>query len=94
MATERGEDKTVLANKILQKAEAYQDKLSTMLVAMQKLKKQFKNSTSISDINILYEDYLGVMMPTAQAVEMGRTLSTTDWARKPEYEVMANEFNF
>ena len=94
LATERGEDKTVLANKILQKAEAYQDKLSTMLVAMQKLKKQFKNSTSISDINILYEDYLGVMMPTTQAIEMGRTLSTTDWARKPEYEVMANEFNF
>ena len=48
LATERGEDKTVLANKILQKAEAYQDKLSTMLVAMQKLKKQFKNITSIN----------------------------------------------
>ena len=94
LATERGEDKTVLANKILQKAEVYQDKLSTMLVAMQKLKKQFKNSTSIKDINILYEDYLGVMMPTTQAIELGRTLSTTDWARKPEYEVMANEFNF
>ena len=94
LATERGEDKTVLSNKILQKAEAYQDKLSTMLVAMQKLKKQFKNSNSISDINILYEDYLGVMMPTTQAIELGRTLSTTDWARKPEYEVMANEFNF
>ena len=94
LATERGEDKTVLSNKILQKAEAYQDKLSTMLVSMQKLKKQFKNSTSIKDINILYEDYLGVMMPTTQAIELGRTLSTTDWARKPEYEVMANEFNF
>ena len=94
LATERGEDKTVLSNKILQKAEAYQDKLSTMLVAMQKLKKQFKNTTSITDINTLYEDYLGVMMPTTQAIEMGRTLSTTDWARKPEYEVMANEFNF
>ena len=94
LATERGEDKTVLANKILQKAEAYQDKLSTMLVAMQKLKKQFKNTTTIKDINTLYEDYLGVMMPTTQAIELGRTLSTTDWARKPEYEVMANEFNF
>ena len=94
LATERGEDKTVLSNKILQKAEAYQDKLSTMLVSMQKLKKQFKNSTSIKDINILYEDYLGVMMPTTQAIEMGRTLSATDWARKPEYEVKANEFNF
>ena len=94
LATERGEDKTVLANKILQKAEAYQDKLSTMLVSMQKLKKQFKNSTSISDINILYEDYLNVIMPTTQAIELGRTLSATDWERKPEYEVKANEFNF
>ena len=94
LATERGEDKTVLSNKILTKAEGYQDKLSTMLVAMQKLKKQFKNTTSITDINTLYEDYLGVMMPTTQAIEMGRTLSATDWARKPEYEVAANEFNF
>ena len=94
LATERGEDKTALANKILQKAEAYQDKLSTMLVSMQKLKKQFKNSTSIKDINILYEDYLSVMMPTSQAIELGRTLSTVDWERKSEYEVKANEFNF
>ena len=94
LATERGEDKTVLSNKILAKAEAYQDKLSTMLVSMQKLKKQFKNTTSIKDINILYEDYLSVMMPTTQAIELGRTLSTTDWERKPEYEVKANEFNF
>ena len=94
LATERGEDKTVLSNKILAKAEGYQDKLSTMLVAMQKLKKQFKNTTTITDINTLYEDYLGVIMPTTQAIEMGRTLSNTDWARKPEYEVAANEFNF
>ena len=94
LATERGEDKTALANKILQKAEAYQDKLSTMLVSMQKLKKEFKNSTSIKDINILYEDYLSVMMPTSQAIELGRTLSTVDWERKSEYEVKANEFNF
>ena len=94
LATERGEDKTVLSNKILTKAEAYQDKLSTMLVSMQKLKKQFENSTSIKDINILYEDYLSVMMPTSQAIELGRTLSTTDWERKSEYEVKANEFNF
>ena len=94
LATERGEDKTVLSNKILTKAEAYQDKLSTMLVSMQKLKKQFENSTSIKDINILYEDYLSVMMPTSQAIELGRTLSATDWERKSEYVVNSNEFNF
>jgi len=94
LATERGIDKTELANKILEKAESYQDNLSTMLVNMQTLLKEFKNTASIWDINILYEDYLGVMMPTAQAVEMGRTVSETDWERKPEYEVNVNEYNF
>jgi|TARA_B100000073_G_scaffold146452_1_gene120538 hypothetical protein len=94
LATEKDIDKTALANKILQKAETYQDKLSTMLVDMQKLMKKFENASSIKDINILYEDYLGVMMPTSQAVELGRTVSETDWERKPEYEVNLNEYNF
>jgi hypothetical protein len=94
LATEKSIDKTELANKILTKAESYQDDLSTMLVNMQKLLKQFETASSIWDINILYEDYLGVMMPTMQAIEMGRTISETDWERKPEYEVNANEYNF
>lgn len=94
LATEKELDKTELANKILTKAEAYQDNLSTMLVAMQKLIKKFQTAATIKDINILYEDYLGVMMPTSQAVELGRTVSETDWERKPEYEVNLNEYNF
>jgi hypothetical protein len=94
IANEKSVDKTELANKILEKAELYQDNLSTMLVEMQKLLKQFKNASSIWDINILYEDYLGVMMPTMQAIEMGRTISETDWERKPEYEVKVNEYRF
>tara|TARA_B100001113_G_C21107686_1_gene621669 strand:+ start:440 stop:1264 length:825 start_codon:yes stop_codon:yes gene_type:complete len=94
LATQHSKDKTVLANKILSKAESYEDKVSTLLVAMQKLLKQFENTTSIRDINTLYEDYLGVLMPTIQAIEMGRTVSNTDWERKPEYEVKANEYNF
>jgi len=94
LATQHSTDQTVLANKILSKAESYEDKVSTLLVAMQKLLKQFENTTSIKDINTLYEDYLGVLMPTIQAIEMGRTVSNTDWERKPEYEVKANEYNF
>ena len=94
LSTQHSTDKTVLANKILSKAESYEDKVSTLLVAMQKLLKQFENTTSIKDINTLYEDYLGVLMPTIQAIEMGRTVSNTDWERKPEYEVKANEYNF
>ena len=94
LSTQHSTDKTVLANKILSKAETYEDKVSTLLVSMQKLLKQFENTTSIKDINTLYEDYLGVLMPTTQAIEMGRTVSNTDWARKPEYEVKANEYSF
>lgn len=94
LATEKAIDKTELANKILAKSEEYQDKLSTILVDMQKLLKKFETATSIWDINILYEDYLGVIMPTSQAIELGRTISETDWERKPEYGVNANEYNF
>lgn len=94
LATEKQVDKTELANKILAKAESYQDNLSTMLVDMQKLLKQFESALTIWDINILYEDYLGVIMPTSQAIALSRTVSETDWERKPEYEVNVNEYNF
>lgn len=94
LADSREIDKTELANKILNKAEMYEDRLSTLLVDMQKIIDRFKNCNTIWDINILYEDYLSVMMPTSQAIELGRTVSETDWERLPQYEVKSNEFNF
>ena len=94
LATERAIEKNVLANKILEKAEAYQDQLSTMLVSYQKLLKKFEECDTIWDINILYEDHIGIMLPQSQAIEMGRTKSDTDWDRKPEYEVEAYVFKF
>jgi len=72
IATERGFDKTVLANKILEKAEEYQDKLSTILVESQKILKKFEACATVKELNVLYEDYFGIMMPTDQAVELGR----------------------
>jgi hypothetical protein len=92
ISQERQIDKTELSNKILQKAEAYEDQLSTMLVDMQKIKKLFESATSIRDINILYEDYFGVLMPSSQAIELGRTVSETDWTRTNEVKIY--EFNF
>ena len=94
LATERSLDKTDLSNKILTKSEAYEDKLSTMLVTYQKLKKKFEDADSVWDLNTLYEDHIGIMMPQFQAIEMGRTKSDTDWDRKPEYEVDAYVFKF
>ena len=72
IAKERGFTKTDLANKILQKAEEYQDKLSTILVQSQKLLKKFEEANTIWDLNILYEDYFGLMMPTEQAITLKR----------------------
>lgn len=94
LSVEHNKDKTELANKILTKAEEYEDKLSTMLVDMQKIIKQFKSCTTIWDINILYEDYMGIQMPIKQAIDLGRAVSETDWSRKPEWQVKGNGYYF
>ena len=89
-ASERELDKTTLSNKILVKAEEYQDKLSTMLVGSQKILKKFKECTTIWDLNVLYADYLGYLLPNNQAIDMDRMteeLSYTD-------DVIGNKFNF
>lgn len=94
LATERQIDKDSLSNKILEKAEAWEDDLSTMLVAYQKLVKEFESCDNIWDLNTLYEDYFGIMMPQRQAIDMGRTISEEDWDRKPEYELTPYVYKF
>lgn len=94
LAESRNYDKTELAEKILAKKEAYQDKLSTMLVDMQKILKQFDNCESVWDINILYEDYFGIGMPHKQAQALGRIVEGTENQRKPEWSVKGNGYYF
>lgn len=92
IAQEHGVTKDVLANKILSKAEEYEDNLSTLLVKFQKIIKEFKNAETIWDLNILYEKYFGILMPERQAIELGLTVSETDWTRKVPVKV--NAFGF
>jgi hypothetical protein len=73
MASEHNRDKTELANKILTKAEAYEDGLSTMLVNLQKVLKDFQSATTVWDMNIKYEQYFGLQMPIKQAQALGLT---------------------
>ena len=94
LSIRKGKDKTALAHKILEKAESYEDGLSTLLVDMQIILDKFDDCTTIWDINILYEDYLGVLMPNNQAAELGRTSSEYDTVRLPQYEVKPNELGF
>lgn len=94
IASERGLDKTQLANKILEKSEIYQDKMSHLLVEMQILLKKFEDCSSVWDINILYEDCFGIGMPIKQAAELGRTVDAEGYIRKPEWKVKGNGYYF
>ena len=94
LATQRSMDKTVLANKILTNAESHQDALSRLLVEMQTLVKKFNNCDSVWDINILYEDCLGIALPVKQAIDLGRTISADNWNRRPEWSVKGNGYYF
>lgn len=71
LAESHGKDKTDLANSILSNAEAWNDRLSKMLVECQTLIRQFKNAADVKELNILYEKYFGIMMPISQAQELG-----------------------
>ena len=103
LAQEHELDKTELANKILTKAEEWNDKLSKMLVDCQKLIKEFKNVDNVKDMNILYEKYFGIMMPISQAQELGLcdqygNRIFTDENGETKYEVvnpyLGHKFNF
>ena len=37
------------------------------------LKQKFTDCATIKELNVLWEDYLGVPMPEAQAIELGNT---------------------
>jgi len=71
LSTQKSLDKTALSVKILEKAEQYQDRLSTELVKYQTLLKQFESAITVWDINLLYEEYFGIMVPAFQSAEMG-----------------------
>lgn len=73
LAAEHGKDKTELATRILEKAEAYQDALSDLLVQEQKILKDFRSAKTVWDMNIKYEQYFGLAIPIKQAQQMGLT---------------------
>jgi antitoxin component HigA of HigAB toxin-antitoxin module len=91
IAIERGFEKAELANKILEKSEKWYDDLSTQLVTFQKLIKEFQAARTIWNMNLLYEKYFGILMPNAQAIELGLQDPDT-WERA--IEVKVNEFGF
>jgi hypothetical protein len=89
-----GITKAELVTKILEEQAVYYKTISTMLVQMKGLIAKFNACITVWDINILYEDYFGIAMPISEAIALDRMVSSTDWTRKPGYEVKGNGYYF
>lgn len=68
----RGMAKNILVEKVLQKHNKYIQDYAALLGKYHAIRSQFKNCDNMWDMNILYEDYLHVGMPSAQGIAMGR----------------------
>lgn len=92
LAITRGIDKTVLAKKVIKNHDKYVVEYAALLGKYHAIKSQFKHCDNMWDMNILYEDYLNVGMPFAQAEKMGRVDST--YKRIDGAEIRYGTFGF
>ena len=53
--------------------KAFNDKSLALYDAMVALKQKFTDCATIKELNVLWEDYLGVPMPQQQAIDLGNT---------------------
>ena len=53
--------------------KAFNDKSLALYDAMVALKQKFTDCATIRELNVLWEDYLGVPMPQQQAIDLGNT---------------------
>ncbi len=62
-----------VAENVLEGQNAFKAKVIALYEGMLSLKKKFKDCATIKELNVLYQDYMGVPMPEVQAIEMGLT---------------------
>ena len=62
-----------VAESIIAGKKTFDEKALALYDAMVALKQKFTNCATIRELNVLWEDYLGVPMPQQQAIELGNT---------------------
>lgn len=72
LAEARGMSSDALKTLITQKKDFYNKSVKDLYVKASSIKKEFYDCTTIRQLNRLYEDYLGLPMPSAQAQEENR----------------------
>ena len=73
IATAKGIAVSDVAASVLTGNKAFNEKALALYDAMVALKQKFTDCATIKELNVLWENYLGVPMPEAQAIELGNT---------------------
>ena len=71
IATAKGIAVSDVAASVLAGNKAFNEKALALYDAMVALKQKFTDCATIKELNVLWEDYLGVAMPQSQAIELG-----------------------
>lgn len=76
------ESKTIsvdqLINIIQESKRSYDNKVKDLYLSMLNLKQKFYDCKTINELNVLFEDYMGLPMPQRQAVAEGRYIDMED----------------
>ena len=83
IATTKGLEVSKVAESVLAGKKSFDEKALALYDAMIALKKKFTDCTTIRELNVLWEDYLGVPMPQQQAIELGNTEEYDGWTPLP-----------
>ena len=73
IATAKNISVSDVAASVLAGNKAFNEKALALYDAMVALKQKFTDCATIKELNVLWEDYLGVPMPESQAIELGNT---------------------
>ena len=73
IATAKSVAVSEVAAGVLAGNKAFNEKALALYDAMVALKQKFTDCATIKELNVLWEDYLGVPMPESQAIELGNT---------------------
>ena len=71
IATAKGIAVSDVAASVLTGNKTFNEKALALYDAMVTLKQKFTDCATIKELNVLWEDYLGVAMPQSQAIELG-----------------------
>ena len=71
IATAKGIAVSDVAASVLTGNKKFNEKALALYDAMVTLKQKFTDCATIKELNVLWEDYLGVAMPQSQAIELG-----------------------